>query len=204
MRYLMSKVLLWGEQLSEREEHTLSEICLNWHFLKDKMFHKTYQKLKEVLDLFVDARSREKVRKVMSVWDVEFRDVLLHHPREFFSEKRLLSELFVVVKKVWSRVRPKAYIGVGYTDKGNCRIAAEDSSPDWKDVAADPATQAKLAKQSLPPPNYQGQFWKWVEGCNTSVRKRNRVLELADTLEDNFWLKTIPGPTNRERYPFLF
>lgn len=204
VRFLLSKTLLWEEELSDREQYTLAEILLTWENLKDKQFREKHERLKELIEVYLDADLREDLGVVLKQWTLALGRELLQHPRMYFSEKKLLSGLFVVIKRVWSRIRPKAYIGVGYTDKGNCRIASKDASPAWQEVAMDLSWQQRTAEAETQPVGIPGQPWSGDGYLGPPIPKRNWVRERIDDHRFALDRYVRSSPDTREVYPFLF
>lgn len=206
IRYLLSKKFNWKEEWSDRELQTMAEICLIWDNSKDKQFRQKHERLHELLQVSLDRSLWESLSEVIKTWSVELGQRLLNHPREYFSEKRHLSDIFVVVKQVWSRVRPKAFIGVGYTDKGNCRFASKDGSPSWQEVATGRKIREESVERDLPGSGPWKPFWKsQFDRLGPPVPKTNWVRERITDQQKFFDRFVLSRPELQEVvYPFQF
>lgn len=50
-------------------------------------------------------------------------------------------------------IKPKGYIGKGYTDKGTARNPAKDGSPSWQEVAMSKSGEENESEQKIPVSN---------------------------------------------------
>jgi len=84
---------------------------------------------------------------------------IVYHSRSFFGMERTgwskHYRLSFNSRLVRRRMPPKAYIGVGYKDKGSRRDVAKDGSPKWQEVARVRAFEERAAEENLqvPPPD---------------------------------------------------
>lgn len=135
LRYLSSKWYFVSE-LSQQEILTFSEGLLRLESIQSRQFRKANWYIIDVFGCVLRyLNDKDNGRNVF--WFEGGVEKLLN-PKEsgYHSEEKTWKSCFSKVRRVWKRVPPKAYIGRGYTDKGNCRDTALDSSPDWKDVAS--------------------------------------------------------------------
>lgn len=81
---------------------------------------------------------------------------LVYPLRAYFGLERAgwsnLYRLCLAKSIIRRKVPPKAYIGVGYKDKGSRRNSAEDGSPNWQEVASHNALKEREAEELLDPP----------------------------------------------------
>jgi len=147
-RFLCSKIA-YGESFSNIE---LAALFNNQLWLQkkcsteadfQKKFGKDLESLAKILkETRIDLRSVSRAIKSLS----RKLEVL----EDFNLPERNLSQLQLRLHNwVWletsspdgterSRIPPKRYIGIGYTDKGSARKAWEDGSPSWQEMALIP------------------------------------------------------------------
>lgn len=81
---------------------------------------------------------------------------LVYPSRAYFGLERAgwsnLYRLCLKSQLIPRKILPKAYIGVGYKDKGSRRNRALDGSPNWQEVASHFALKEREAEESLDPP----------------------------------------------------
>jgi len=89
---------------------------------------------------------------------------MILHPNAFFGIEgqgtyRNSYRLSLHALLIPRRITPKAYIGVGYKDKGSRREPALDGSPSWQEVATHSANQERESQElpGLPPISSEGE-----------------------------------------------
>jgi hypothetical protein len=83
---------------------------------------------------------------------------LVYPSRAYFGLERAgwsgYYRLLLSKRLIQKRIPPKAYIGVGYKDKGSRRVSAIDGSPSWQEVASHNALKERESEElSDPPPD---------------------------------------------------
>lgn len=139
-KFLLSKV--WYEkEISEVELNTIYLIKDRIFEEKSPYFQSKYRFEMESLFLFfkgIFGKYQQTDYKFDGVSPYINPVRVIYSPHAYFGRLKTFS-----IKDVMKRVnrnfnkipRPSAFIGVGYKDKGTCRVASSDGSPSWQEVA---------------------------------------------------------------------
>lgn len=161
-RFLLAK-LVYGrehEGLSLEEYLALYEVYFS---LQESRDPNTLQKWKDSLSrvspvlvglsefkefpIVLDADSRVELSK--HLWS----DPILPQPEAFFGlmgNRELRNSFRIKFRSEWiPRKRVERYIGVGYKDKGNCRVPSFDGTPSWQRVATVLCNQEREAEDPV-------------------------------------------------------
>lgn len=157
LRFLLAK-MLYGEGGLSVEDYLclyhlyfdLSEITESHFLLKNKVH---LEKVNSVLSKLSDNRIFPLILSLESKEAVEqFLGRSLPNQREFFGllGQRELSRSYRLVLNdslVPHKLPPKAYIGVGYKDKGTRRNVSENGTPGWQEIGSHISNREREAEE---------------------------------------------------------
>lgn len=144
-RFLVSKLVYDVEGIHLDEYLCLMEMFYQFDESKDPNFIENLNNLRnEGFRVFIRVLSRNKIfpyqpwEETRSKWLVLCQSVIYDERSYFRIKGQNRNKDFRLVFKdtiLPRRTPPKAYIGIGYKDKGSRREPAEDGSPKWQEVA---------------------------------------------------------------------
>lgn len=187
--FLISKWVWKGGQLNYTVVFKLYHDCLE----KLKRQPQSYTTKRELIltvskyDIEALLSDPLQLRKILKEYDNVFGNVL-YSPRSLGSEglKRYEGFTFTVLTLPGKKKRdfPNVqYIGVGYRDKGHCRIVEHDASPSWQEVAADRRERTSSTNEAV---RIKGQLQlihqeSWTKMREKSAKRRRNFRRKSES-----------------------
>jgi hypothetical protein len=175
LRFLLAKLAYGkeGEGLSLDEYLVLNEVFFSLLDNPDPLMQEKWKDSFENLKPVFQAISEFKEFPVLLSEDSQielgkhlWNDPILPKPSAYFGllgNRELRNSFRVSFRSEWiPKKRVERYIGVGYKDKGTCRVPSLDGSPSWQRVATVVSNQEREAEElagatsPIPPDGVEG------------------------------------------------